>query len=74
MIADTYLSVATPVQVAARDAGARGQVRRQIADRVLLNYALLRLAARLSPCRVLPAEGGWSAVVQAPAVKTTNIR
>ena len=70
IIADTYLSTATPVQVAAArllEIGAH--VRRQIADRVLLNYGVLRsLAADHPAFRVLPAEGGWSAVVQAPAV------
>jgi hypothetical protein len=70
IIADTYLSVGTPVQVAAARLLERGAcVRRQIADRVLLNYRALRtLAARHPACRVLPAEGGWSAVVQAPAM------
>ena len=44
------------------------RVRQQIADRVLLNYGVLRsLAGHYPACRVLPAEGGWSAVVQVPA-------
>lgn len=70
VIADTYLSVSTPVQVAAGRLLELGAgVRRQIADRVLQNDRVLReLAATAPSCRVLPAEGGWSAVVQVPAV------
>ena len=76
IIADTYLSVATPVQVAVShllEQGAR--VRQQIADRVLLNYNLLRsLTEHYPACRVLPAEGGWSAVVQGPAIVPDEVR
>ncbi len=76
IIADTYLSAATPVQVAAArllELGA--QVREQIADRVLLNYEMFcSLAAKHPALRVLPAEGGWSAVVQAPAVMSDEAR
>jgi alanine-synthesizing transaminase len=76
IIADTYLSVATPVQVAVPhllEHGAR--VRQQIADRVLLNYRMLRsLAEHYPACRVLPAEGGWSAVVQGPAIVPDEAR
>jgi alanine-synthesizing transaminase len=76
IIADTYLSVATPVQAALPhllEQGAR--VRRQIADRVLLNYDVLRNLAEHHPaCRVLPAEGGWSAVVQGPAIMPDEAR
>jgi len=76
VIADTYLSAATPVQVAASRLLAEGaSVRKQIADRVLLNYTVLRsLAAHYPAVRVLPAEGGWSAVVQAPAVMSDEAR
>jgi aspartate/methionine/tyrosine aminotransferase len=70
IIADTYLSVATPVQVAAGRLLALGAgVRRQIADRIARNLAALQSAAAAAPaCRVLLPEAGWSAVVQAPAV------
>jgi alanine-synthesizing transaminase len=76
IIADTYLSVATPVQVAAARLLEHGAVvRRQIADRVLLNYRVLRTLASEHPAwRVLPAEGGWSAVVQAPAIASDDAR
>jgi aspartate/methionine/tyrosine aminotransferase len=53
--------------------GAR--VRQQIADRVLLNYSVLRTLAEHHPaCCVLPAEGGWSAVVQGPAIMPDEAR
>jgi aspartate/methionine/tyrosine aminotransferase len=76
IIADTYLSAATPVQLAAARLLEQGAiVRRQIADRLLLNYAVLRrLAADHPATRVLPGEGGWSAVVQAPAVMSDEAR
>jgi alanine-synthesizing transaminase len=76
IIADTYLSAATPVQIALSrllDLGSR--VRQQVADRVLLNYGVLRRLADDHPAvRVLRAEGGWSAVVQAPAVMPDDVR
>ena len=68
LIADTYLSVSTPVQIAAAhllNAGA--SVREQIRRRVLQNYHTLRqLVNTCSACQVLRAEGGWSAVVRIP--------
>ena len=76
VIADAYLSVSTPIQLAAPDLLARGAaVRAQIADRVLLNYrVLMELAARYDACRVPPVSAGWSAVVQAPAVAPDDVR
>jgi alanine-synthesizing transaminase len=68
LITDTYLSVATPVQVAAGDLLDQGQaVRWQIRHRVLHNYQALRQLAEAHPaCQVLRAEGGWSAVIRVP--------
>lgn len=76
IIADTYLSVGTPVQVAAPHVLEHGgSVRQQIADRVLLNYRVLRGLAEEHPAYgVLPAEGGWCAVVQGPAVVSDEAR
>jgi aspartate/methionine/tyrosine aminotransferase len=76
VIADTYLSVGTPVQVALPQLLERGaQVRQQIADRVLLNHgALGSLAAPHASFRALPAEGGWSAVVHGPATVPDEAR
>ena len=69
LIADTYLSVATPVQAALDDLLVLGaEVRAAIAARVADNRA--RLAAALPPgfgCTLLPTEGGWSAILRVPA-------
>jgi alanine-synthesizing transaminase len=69
LIADTYLSVATPVQAALGDLLALGaEVRPAIAARVAENRA--RLLAALPPesgCTLLPTEGGWSAILRVPA-------
>ena len=72
LIADTYLSVGGPVQMALpRLLPLGATIRASIAARVAANRQQLR--ARLppsSPCTVLPAEGGWSAIVRVPAVLT----
>lgn len=69
-ICDAYLSVSTPVQIAAPHllkAGA--SLRLQIHDRIRQNIVVLERMAAASPaCTVLPAEGGWYAVVQVPAI------
>jgi alanine-synthesizing transaminase len=69
-ICDAYLSVSTPVQVAAPHLLQEGgSIRAQIQARVRDNYACLTAAAAASPaCAVLPIEGGWYSVVQIPAV------
>jgi aspartate/methionine/tyrosine aminotransferase len=70
-ICDTYLSVSTPVQLAAADlllAGA--SVRAQIHARVRANASLLLATVATHPeCTLFPIEAGWYAVVQIPAVK-----
>jgi aspartate/methionine/tyrosine aminotransferase len=72
VIADTYLSVSTPVQRATPrllDIGQR--MARQIGLRIRLNYDTLRAeAARCASCDVPPVEGGWSAVVRVPATRS----
>jgi aspartate/methionine/tyrosine aminotransferase len=72
LIADTFLSVSTPVQVAAPDLLARGAaVRDAIHARVRANLAAAReLAARHPACSLLRVEGGWSAVVRVPATRS----
>lgn len=72
LMCDTYLTVATPVQVAASNLLSRGAaIRTQIADRVAANYRQLHAAAATVPsCRVLHAAGGWYAVVQVPSLET----
>ena len=72
LIADTFLSVATPVQLAAADLlrdGAR--VREAIRSRVLHNLRRAReLVAAFPACSLLPVEGGWTAVVRVPGLRT----
>ena len=72
LIADTYLSVSTPVQKAApgllRDGAA---VRAQIQSRIAHNLARARTLAGAHPaCELLRVEGGWSAVVRVPAIRS----
>jgi alanine-synthesizing transaminase len=70
LIADTFLSVSTPIQIALPDVFARaGSVRGAIHDRVARNLARARqIAPRYPACTVLDVEGGWSAVIRVPAV------
>ncbi|HTP59700.1 MAG TPA: pyridoxal phosphate-dependent aminotransferase, partial [Spirochaetia bacterium] len=67
-IADAYLSVSTPVQLAAEEIlGQRGAVQRQILPRLQENESFLKGALRgTAHCRVLAREGGWYAVVRLP--------
>lgn len=68
VICDTYLSVSTPVQVAAPELIAAGRaVREAILERVQQNYReLARAASAYAAVRVTEPEGGWSVVVQVP--------
>jgi alanine-synthesizing transaminase len=72
LICDTYLSVSTPVQVAAPELIARGaDVRAQIAARVRGNYRTLRHLAAADPAvDVLDADAGWSAVMRIPSTQS----
>ena len=73
-ICDAYLSVSTPVQVAAPDLLKAGTaVRTQIQARVCENWAQLAALASANPaCAVMPAEAGWYAVVQVPAIASED--
>ena len=70
IIADTYLSVSTPIQVAAAELIESGAaIREQIIARLKHNLGSLRAQAAAFPSiNVLPVEGGWSAVMQVPSV------
>jgi alanine-synthesizing transaminase len=72
IVADTYLSVSTPVQSAAADLIESGAaIRAQIVARVRRNLESLRaLAAAFPAIDVLRVEGGWSAVIEVPAVQS----
>lgn len=67
---DTYLSVSTPVQLAAAELLTRGgDVRRQIHERVRRNLAeCAALVATRPECALLGAEGGWYAVLRVPSL------
>lgn len=71
VVADSYLSVSTPVQVAAPALLASGAaVRDQLMARIRANLALVRARCGAYPSvGVLPVEGGWTAVLQVPAVQ-----
>jgi len=69
LICDTYLSVSTPVQVAAPDLidGGAGP-RAQVLERIRSNYGMLReLASRHPSVDVLNTNAGWSAVIRVAA-------
>jgi aspartate/methionine/tyrosine aminotransferase len=69
VVADTYLSVSTPVQVAAPELLARREeLQAPVRERVLTNLVALRaLVGSSSPATLLEPEGGWSAVLRVPA-------
>ena len=72
VIADAYLSVGTPVQLAAPEfLATRTSFQKQVMARVKAN--LNELDAQLSSqtaCNRLACEGGWSAVLRVPAEQT----
>ena len=72
IIGDAYLSVSTPVQVAAASLIAGGAaIRAQIQDRLKTNLACLeRLVAASPAVSLLAPEGGWSAVLRVPATES----
>jgi aspartate/methionine/tyrosine aminotransferase len=70
VIADTYLSPGTPVQLAAgRLLALRGAVQAQLQQRISANLAHLdgALGAGGSPVTRLEREGGWYAVLRVPS-------
>jgi alanine-synthesizing transaminase len=71
LIADTYLSVGTPVQWAAPSLlASRESIQSQIMERVRANLMFLRdQIGPASPWRVLAVEGGWYATIQAPRIR-----
>ena len=73
ILADAYLSVATPVQLALAEifAGAR-ETRAAIAERVARNHAHLARAVEGTAATLLRAEGGWYAVLRLPATRSDD--
>ena len=76
VVADTYLSVATPVQGAAAELLARREdLQSPIRLRTAANLALLRTRlAGGSPATLLDPEGGWYAVLRVPATRSEDER
>ena len=76
VVADTYLSVSTPVQLAAPELLARREeLQAPIRERVRSNLDALRAAVGPGcPATILPPEGGWSAVLRVPATLTEEDR
>jgi aspartate/methionine/tyrosine aminotransferase len=72
VIADTYLSVGAPVQIAARALlETRSSMQQQIMERIGANLdALDEQLKGEKPCSRLCAEGGWYAVLRVPSTKT----
>jgi alanine-synthesizing transaminase len=71
VIADAYLSVGTPIQLAAAPLlGMHADFQTQVMKRVRANLQELdaQLARQIS-CNRLPCEGGWTAVLRVPAVQ-----
>jgi alanine-synthesizing transaminase len=74
IVADTYLSVATPIQRAAPAILARQhELQQPIHERVAGNLERLREAlAPVTAASLLQCEGGWSALVQVPATRSED--
>ena len=72
VIADTYLSVGTPVQLASQAFLARrDDMQRQVKERVAANLAEFdRQLAEQESIRRLDIEGGWYAVLRVPATRS----
>jgi aspartate/methionine/tyrosine aminotransferase len=70
-IADTYLSVGTPVQSAAAGLLNAGEtVQQQIRERTAENLQFARRALAGSSASLLAVEGGWCATLQVPRVRS----
>jgi alanine-synthesizing transaminase len=70
-IADTYLSVGTPVQCAAAQLLTAGEtIQRQICERTAENLQFAREAVAGSAATLLSVEGGWCATLQVPSLRT----
>ena len=72
IVADTFLSVSTPSQVALPRLLTRGAVVREaIRERTARNLAALaRAVAEMPAVSLLPPAGGWCAVLQVPSIVT----
>jgi alanine-synthesizing transaminase len=70
-IADTFLSVSTPVQLALpRILAASDGIGEQIRGQTRANLAHLMNQTLGSPCRCLTAEGGWYVILEVPRIRS----
>ena len=73
IIADTFLSVGTPVQYALPALlEARTHIQMQINERLRNNLAIARQALSGSAVTVLDVEAGWYIVMRVPSIKTED--
>jgi alanine-synthesizing transaminase len=73
LIADSFLSVATPVQLALpRILAAAPALQARVRARTAANLAALRAALAGGAASVLDAEGGWSAVLRLPELPSLD--
>jgi aspartate/methionine/tyrosine aminotransferase len=71
LVADTFLSVGTPIQHAApRLLAMRPKLQESIRGRLRRNLDVLRTSAAGSHCSVLDVEGGWYATLAVPRTRT----
>lgn len=71
LIADTYLSVGTPVQLALPHLlSIRDTMQTPIKKRLQTNLDYVRIHSASSPCRLLETEGGWCATLQVPRTRS----
>jgi alanine-synthesizing transaminase len=73
VVADTFLSVAAPIQHAAPALLARvNELQAPVLRRLRHNLALLRATTRGTPVTLLRTEGGWSSVLHLPALASED--
>jgi len=72
LVADSYLSVATPVQLAAPALlASREAFQRRVIARIAANlFALAQARPPDASWNILPAEAGWSAILGVPAARS----
>jgi alanine-synthesizing transaminase len=72
LVADSFLSVGTPIQVALSAILARGAVvRDQIRDRIAVNLDAIRRHVAAAPAiQLLEPAGGWTAALRVPATRS----
>jgi aspartate/methionine/tyrosine aminotransferase len=71
LIADTYLSVGTPVQMALPQLFRVGEtIERELNERLRTNLSSAIRVLRDGPVQPLRCEGGWSAILRLPATQS----